>query len=465
MNNKEELYYQFDKDEFRIRDVCGLFQKLISEYNERIIKNNVNEDDLRFLTFVVRKIVIYVKEQTNLNEISQVMVILLLVFEKKINSRTVWTDFANIAFRCGDLEVCREFVLFALEKSSIGDVRNSNREFIKLSKEDKEENVADIMGMIVEELERENILDEEKYKNLLKDFAKPLEQWRNLEVPKIQKKDSYDLVYQIVESCYIHKAYHTALRLSGLLFISDQTKGEKNLAKSLFLMGKITYELGHWEVAKRCFIFAEEDTKGRCWENEDKKYNALLEQETKLELTGEILEKDRQLQEKVDSGELKLYTKEEIRKYHAGELDVPFIDLKKQKKKRVKVGEKAIAKYEKYAQGSIEERRKGLEEAFAVLEEEPEVYEAAAYFYYLKANLSLAENDFETSFTYFQKAYQCENGKRNGLVLLGIAITLSQLGRSNEAIVYLFRTYILGGKEFIVEKVGQKPWMLMESYL
>lgn len=34
-------------------------------------------------------------------------------------------------------------------------------------------------------------------------------------------------------------------------------------------MGKILYELGHLEVAKRCFLFADEDTKGECWNSEE----------------------------------------------------------------------------------------------------------------------------------------------------------------------------------------------------
>ena len=325
--------------------------------------------------------------------------------------------------------------------------------------------MADILGMVVEELESKKRIDEKKYKSLLNDFAKLLEKWRNLEVPKSQHEGSYDLIYQIVEACYINKAYRTALRLSSLLFISDQTKNEENLSKSLFMMGKITYELGHLEVAKRCFLFADEDTNGKCWNSEDKQYNELLEQETELELTDEIIEKDRQLQEKVDKGEIKLYTSIEVDKYYEGELDIPFVDLKKQKKDRMKTGEKAIKKYEKYAQGSIEERMKGIEEAFSVFTEEPEVYEAAAYLYYLKANLYITKNDYETAYKYFRKAYQCEGGKRNGLVLLGTAITLSQTGRMKEATVYLFRTYILCGKEFIIEKVGEKPWDMVEKYL
>lgn len=151
-------------------------------------------------------------------------------------------------------------------------------------------------------------------------------------------------------------------------------------------------------------------------------------------------------------------------KYYAGELDIPFVDLKKQKKNRMKTGEKAIKKYEKYAQGSMEERMKGMEEAFSVFTEESEVYEAA-YLYCLKANLYITKNDYETAYKYFRKAYQCESGKRNGLVLLGTAIALSQMGRMQESTVYLFRTYMLCGKEFILEEVGDKPWEMVEKYL
>lgn len=55
--------------------------------------------------------------------------------------------------------------------------------------------------------------------------------------------------------------------------------------------------------------------------------------------------------------------------------------------------------------------------------------------------------------------------KRNGLVLLGLAIVLSQMGRMKEFTVYLFRTYILCGKDFVIDKVGEEPWKMVEAYL
>lgn len=63
---------------------------------------------------------------------------------------------------------------------------------------------------------------------------------------------------------------------------------EENLSNTIFLMGKIVYELGYLEVAKQCFLFVDEDTKGKCWK--------------------------------------------ELKKYYAKELDIPFIDLKNRKK-------------------------------------------------------------------------------------------------------------------------------------
>lgn len=276
MNNNEELYYPLAEGKFAKRDVCGIFKKLISEYNT-IIKEKV-ENEREIMGAVIR-LIIYAEGGINPNETLQSMVLLLLALEEKKNSRIVWVYCADAAFNSGDLEICRELVIFAIKKSSIGDVRNSNEEFIKLSKEDKEQNVADILGMVVEELERNNRIDEEKYKSLLNDFAKPLGEWRNLEVPKSQHEGSYDLICRIVEACCRNKAYYTALRLFGLLFISDQTKKKENLSKTFLLMGKILYELGHLEVAKRCFLFADEDTKGECWNSEDKQYYALLGQD------------------------------------------------------------------------------------------------------------------------------------------------------------------------------------------
>ena len=463
---KERFYYLTAEGEFGCTDERSIYEKYINEYNRCISDSESNEKAMS----AIYNVIINVYES---NEFLQSMVILLFIAGTKSSegyTRVVWTKNARAAFGHGDLEICRELVIYAIKKSSVGNVRNSNKQYIKLRSEDKDQNVADILGIIVEELEQEGHLDESKYKELLKDFAKPLEKWRNLEVPKAKHEGSYDLVYEIMQLCYKHKAYHAALRLSGLLFVSDQTKEEEKLSESLFLSGKILYELGYMEAAKRCFIFADEDTDKECWKGEEEKYHDLLQQDTKLEMNEELLKKLEVLEERVNSGKLKIYTEEERKQFsaqrRAGTLELDAsADPKKRKKMRTKLEKKAIAKYEKYAQGSDEERMKGIDEAFAVFNEEPEVYEAAAYLYYLKANCYLTQNDYETAYEYFQKAYKCESGKRNGLVLLGTAIVLSQMGRMQESVVYLFRTYILCGKDFIIDKCGEEPWKMIEKYL
>ena len=465
---KEKFYYLTDEGKLSRTDKRSIYEEYIDEYNRFISEDKENEEAMED---VITDVLINCKGDAKItsNEFLQSIVILWFIVGTKSYSRSVWVHNADIAFDHGDLEICRELVIYAIKEIGIGDVRNSNKEYPKLRNEDKDQNVADILGIIVDELKQEGHLDESKYKELLEDFAKPLDKWRNLEVPKVKYEGSYDLVYEIIQLCYKHKAYHTGLRLSGLLFVSDQTKKFVKMAKTLFLSGKILYELGYMEAAKRCFIFADEDTDKECWKGEEEKYHDLLQQDTKLEMNEELLKKLEVLEERVNSGKLKIYTEEERKQFsaqrRAGTLELDAsADPKKRKKMRTKLEKKAIAKYEKYAQGSDEERMKGIDEAFAVFNEEPEVYEAAAYLYYLKANCYLTQNDYETAYEYFQKAYKCESGKRNGLVLLGIAIVLSQMGRMQESVIYLFRTYILCGKDFIIDKCGEEPCKMIEKY-
>lgn len=462
MSDSKELYYALGEDEFALASLSDCLQKAIEKYEKLANEKEVNMKKLRAaVTFLIKNSA----DEWGPNEFAQAMIILLLAIEKRDNSRYTWLACSKVAYSQKDLEICREFVIKAIEESGKSDVKNTNKEFIPLSQEDETENVADILGMVIDELTKKESLDEEKYEELLEDFAIPLEKWNDLEVPKTHEEESYGLVHEIVELCYKHKAYGTALRLSGLLYVSDKTKKMEHLADTMYLMGKVMFELGYMEVAKRCFLFADEDTDGQCWDEEDDKYKVVMQQETKLEITEEILEMQRQIDKKIESGEIKTYTDEELDKYFDGELEIEFIDSKKQEKARKKLGEKAIKIYEKYAQESLEERMQGIEEAFEVFTEAPEVYEEAAYLYYLKANIIMEQGDNEGAYEAFRKAYNCQNGSRNGLVLLGIAITLSQMGRMNEATAYLFRTYIFWGDEFIIEKVGVAAWEMLESYL
>lgn len=461
MDDFELLMYPLEEDEFAIGNLSDKLQNMMNEYNALMKKGEVDERDVRSL---VEDILMDVRDFKSPYELSQIMAILLWAIEKKDNSRGIWVDSAHIAYNYNDLEISRELVIRAIEADSKSGVKISKDEFIPLSEENKSQNIADILGMIMEELEID-VLEEKKYHQLLQDFAALLEQWRELEVPKTHDDGSYALLYEIVEACYKHEAYHTAVRLSGLLYSSDRTKKQDYLSATMYLVGKVMFELGYMEVAKRCFLFAEEDTKGQCWKVGDEKYKELLQKETCLELTEEVLEKQRQIDEKVKKGELKLYTLDEIDEYEDGELEISFIDSEKWGKDRKNLGEKAVKRYEKSAKGTPEERMEAIEEAFAIFTEAPEIYPEAAYLYFQKANIYLDKGEFETAYDCFKKAYNCKDGKRNGMVLLGIAIVLSQMGRMKESTAYLFRTYILCGKDFIIDKVGEGPWEMVEAYL
>ncbi len=393
------------------------------------------------------------------HEFARVLSILLFAREGRENSRLPWLSIANDASESGDLEICREIVFRAIKECRKENVKKS---LIPLTKESADDNAADIMGMIVDELGE---LSEEEYEELLDDFGALLVQWRELEVPKCKDKGAYELVYQLVQRCYEHKAYRTAMRLSGLLYVADEPKKKPNLAKTDLLMGMVMYELGYMEAAKRCFLFADEDTKGGCWEGVPEKYRALLEQETKLEITEEVLELQKFLDDGIASGKIKTYTQEEVALYHDGKLEVEFPDPKKQDKERKKIAEKALKAYEKHADGDAEERLKGIEAAFAVFTEEPEVYEQAAYLYFMQANGYLDEGDLENALATIKKAYNCKNGKINGMVLLTFAIILSKMERHSEATVYIFRAYILFGEEFVTEKLGEGAMEALEDYL
>ena len=135
MNNDEELYYPLDQGGFAKSNVYNIFQKLIGKYNRCFEEEERNENKIRS---AIEDIIIYAKGGTRPKEFVQAMVILLLAFEKKSNSRAVWLDSANIAFHCGDLEICRELVLFAIEKS---------KRAVNVEQQEKEKTVDGIMNI------------------------------------------------------------------------------------------------------------------------------------------------------------------------------------------------------------------------------------------------------------------------------------------------------------------------------
>lgn len=351
-------------------------------------------------------------------EFARAMAVLQLAREGRLAYR-IWALSADIAYANGDLEFCREFTI---RESREG---YSEERYNPLKRESADENVADIMGMITEELGE---LSEDDYKKLLEDFAAPLVRWRMLKVPKYRDEDAYDTMYEIVQQCYGHKAYHTALRLLALLYTVDAKNTKPNLINTNILAGKITYELGYMEVARRCFLFAAKDNSKKRRPPFPEEYRAFLEQETKLEVPKEVLERQKFIDDGIASGKIKTYTKEEVDQYCDGKLKIEFPDPKKQDEERNKI-------------------------------------EEAANLYFMKANIYLEEDDLENAYACIKKAYGCENGSKNGMVLLTTAIILSRMKRSSEAAVYIFRSYILFGEEFIVEKLGESAMEALEGYI
>lgn len=390
-------------------------------------------------------------------EFARALAILQLAREGRLASR-IWTLSADIAFASGDMEFCREF---AIHEARDG---YAAKRFAAVKKESADDNTADIMGMIVEELGANGELSEDDFEELLEDFAAPLVKWRSLKVPKYKDAEAYNAIYETVLQCYEHKAYHTALRMAALLYVTDK-KNMPNLINTNILAGKIMLELGYDEAARRCFLFAARDNSKKRRPPFPEEYREFVERETDLEVPEEVMQRQKYIDDEIASGKIKTYTEEEVDKYHDDKLKIDFPDPQKQEKERNKTGEKAIKAYEKHSDGDPEERLKGIDEAFKAFTEEPEVYEQAAYLYFLKANNYLEADDLENAYDCIKKAYKCKNGSINGMVLLTFAVILSKMGRSSEAKVYIFRTLILLGAEFVEEKLGESAIEALEDYL
>ncbi|MCM1536469.1 MAG: hypothetical protein NC126_11155 [Clostridium sp.] len=63
------------------------------------------------------------------------------------------------------------------------------------------------------------------------------------------------------------------------------------------------------------------------------------------------------------------------------------------------------------------------------------------------------------------KAYACKNGNKNAMVLLGITTILRKQGRKTEATAYAFRAYLLLGRKFVLEALGESALEAVEKYL
>ncbi|MDE7231022.1 MAG: hypothetical protein K2N56_11135, partial [Oscillospiraceae bacterium] len=283
---KKEMFFAIDDECFLPTDIKGTLQKHVDEYNamqsaepdklKEIVHeitswHNVTPEEA--VTLKIRGIVLKMTSWCSglylPYEFGGDLSVLLFAIEGRRGKKLAWGASAHSAFDGGELEICRELVFREMLEYSKGDVMNANNAYKQLIKETADDNTADILGMIIDEIgdfgDIEKMSDDD-FGDLLDDFGALLVQWRALEVPKCRDEDAYELVYELIERCFDHKAFRSAIRLSGLLYAADEPKELPNLAKTNLLIGKVMYELGCLEIAKRCFMLADEETEGKCWE-------------------------------------------------------------------------------------------------------------------------------------------------------------------------------------------------------
>ncbi|MGG4552087.1 hypothetical protein [Paenibacillus humicus] len=96
------------------------------------------------------------------------------------------------------------------------------------------------------------------------------EAWALLPSPKGIYSESYHLVKDIIDTCFIINDFKKAKEWAEKIYLTGFMRidsGEKE-----FISGKIAFELGDYEIAKEFFNFANVKSEGRCFEDEDDKY-------------------------------------------------------------------------------------------------------------------------------------------------------------------------------------------------
>ena len=465
---EKSIYLSPDGEKYDLRTIETL-AKYIERYN--ILTGLEREKDLVRVIQWMQSCVKYPYSKKFL----QALVLLELAYENRDNYRDAWRESAIASMFWGDKEIARELACFAAKQSCRSDVANSHYEFAILMKQDKDENVADIIGMVIDELSAQKPLEGAELEAILSDFAEPVLQWRALEVPKYAKNGSYQVIEPILELCMRHKAYVTALRLSGLLYISDISKKKwEKLGYTMMLTGRIAYELGFMEVAKQCFLFAEKDTDGACFEGQDDKYRVLLDTKTELEFTQELKDGKQYVQDLFASDSVYAFSIDEYDEILDGKIKVPPYGLKgsdfyypdkKYASARNKYNKKAMKEYDAHANGTPQERIDAIQKAFGLLVEEPEAYECGRVLYMELAKIYIEQEDYDKAREYLKKAYNSKEGKCSAAVLLGFYEVCNAQKQTTEAAAFLFRAYVLAGKDFVLEHVGVGAWELIKKYI
>ena len=242
----------------------------------------------------------------------------------------------------------------------------------------------------------------------------------------------------------------------------------------MMLTGRIAYELGFMEVAKQCFLFAEKDTDGACFQGQDDKYRTLLDTKTELEFTQELKDGKKYVQALFASDSDYAFSIDEYDEILDGKIKVPPYGLKgtdfyhpdkKYTLARNKYSQKAMKEYEAHANGTPQERIDAIQKAFGLLVEEPEAYECGLILYLELAKIYMEQESYDKVREYLQKAYNSKGGRYSAEVLLGFYEVCVAQQQKTEATAFLFRAYVLAGKEYILQHAGVEALERIEKYI
>ncbi|MBR1702956.1 MAG: hypothetical protein IJ716_13575 [Lachnospiraceae bacterium] len=371
-------------------------------------------------------------------------------------------------------EFCREIIFRDLKHTSKADLSNSGKDYVALIKENENTHVADILGLILEELQEKaelsggvgEGLSDKTIEELIDELKEPIVQWRNFKLPKTEDDSAYEVIRRIAEVCFRHKAYRTCLLLSPLHMICGK-RSFTHFEESLFFTGKVLYELGYEEFARNCFQRVDENTAHTCWRKENEKYRALLEKETVLDVPQWVYDRDADIQEKAARGEALIVTdsemdeidenhekevKKQSRKYEKqlSESLAKFVEEWKQVEALAGLGGDANAETGIGLKGQTDaesradvELHKKVEELLALLGEAGKDTKEAVECHCLNGEVYLREGNAAKAEEEYRAAYAIDAGRYSSRLMKDFAELAEYRGQKGMAKAYCFRAEIL----------------------
>lgn len=152
---KEELFISYKKYDwlsFRTTDIIGQVAANVNDYNTARVS----------VLNGARKIANCCVDY-GLYEFARAMAVLEIAGSGRTAYRA-WSLSCEIAFNTGDIEFCREF---AIRNAGEG---NSEKRYNPIKRESADQNAADIMGMIIDEIGELGELEGDDYEDLLEDL-------------------------------------------------------------------------------------------------------------------------------------------------------------------------------------------------------------------------------------------------------------------------------------------------------